>query len=182
MKTKVIAIKDLNPAPYNPRIDLKKGMDEWEALNNSLGKFGLVVPVVVNERNNVIIGGHQRVSVLKSQGIKEVEAIMVDLDDYDEKELNIVLNKAEGRWDFEKLETLLSEMTPEERKFTGFLDEDIEELDVAKRSVKEPEEKEQPFDIYISFERDADIKGWLEDHGITPPEIAPVTIINMEEK
>lgn len=182
MKTKTFEIKDLKPASYNPRVDLKKGMDEWEALNNSLGKFGLVVPVVVNGKNNVIIGGHQRVSVLKSQGVKEVEAIVVDLDDADEKELNIVLNKAEGRWDFEKLEELLEEMTPEERKFTGFLEEEIEELDVVPRDVKAPEEKEQPFDIYISFEDQNSIKEWLEEHGLTAPEITPVTIINMEEK
>lgn len=181
MRTKVVAIKDLNPAPYNPRIELKKGMEEWEALNNSLDKFGLVVPIVVNERNNVIVGGHQRIAVLKSQGVEEVEAVVVDLDDYDEKELNIVLNKAEGKWDFEKLEALLSEMTPEEKKFTGFLDEDIEEFNVT-RDVEPPELREPPFEIYVSFEKSEDIKGWLENHGLAVPEISTVTIIDMEGK
>lgn len=182
MKTKIFNIEDLNPAPYNPRIDLKKGMDEWEALNNSLGKFGLVVPVVVNEKNNVIISGHQRVSVLKTQGIKEVEAVVLNLEDDEERRLNIALNKIEGEWDFEKLEEVLSEMTPEEKMFTGFLEEDIDELNVVKRDVTPTEPKEPPFDIYVSFESKGLIEDWLEEHGLKAPEITPVTIINMEGK
>lgn len=187
MKTKTLKLKDINPAAYNPRVELKEGMDEWEALNNSLGKFGLVVPIIVNERNNTIIGGHQRVAVLKHKGAEEAEAVLLDLDDQREKQLNLALNRTEGRWDFEKLERLLSEMTPEERRFTGFLNEEIEELEINTTSAFAPEPaeepKEKPFEIYVSFEKDADIEGWLEEHGIeAPPQINPVTVIEMEEK
>lgn len=184
MKTKNYKIKDLKPADYNPRVDLKEGMEEWKALDNSLREFGLVVPVIVNEKNNVIIGGHQRIAVLESQGIKEVEAITVELDSADEKELNIVLNKAEGRWDFEKLEKLLEEMTPEEKKVTGFLESRFEQIDKVVEAGAEieakKETKEKPFYIYVSFDNKEDVIPWAEKNGIKTENIKDGAVFEME--
>jgi len=54
---KEMRIADLVPAPYNPR---KITDQAYAGLRESLQKFGLVDLLVVNKRNNRIIGGHQR--------------------------------------------------------------------------------------------------------------------------
>ena len=63
-----IKITDLIPSDYNPRI-----MPENEStkLRNSLETFGLVDPIVINLKNNHIIGGHQRFEVLIDQHLED---------------------------------------------------------------------------------------------------------------
>jgi len=111
MKIKKIPIKDINPAPYNPRKDLKPGDLEYEKLKNSIGTFGLVEPLVWNERSGNLVGGHQRLKVLIESGIKEVDVSVVDLDEYKEKALNLALNKIQGDWDSDKLDILVEELS-----------------------------------------------------------------------
>jgi len=108
-----VKIKELNPAPYNPR---KWSEDAIAQLTESIKSFGFVDPILVNgapSRKNVVIGGHFRLKVAKDLGINEVPVVYVDIPDIErEKELNIRLNKNLGDWDYELLaefdETLLS--------------------------------------------------------------------------
>ncbi len=127
-------VKELNPAPYNPR---KWSDDAIAQLTDSIKSFGLVDPILVNsspDRKNVVIGGHFRLKVAKDLGIKEVPVVYVDIPDIErEKELNVRLNKNLGDWDYELLaefdETLLSTI--------GF---DSEEIDaIFDLAVDEPE-------------------------------------------
>ena len=92
-------IQHIHPAPYNPRVSLTPNDDEWKSLSNSLEHFGMVLPLIVNERTGLLISGHQRLNVLKAQGKKEVEVVLVDYDDEQERLLNIALNKIDGGWD-----------------------------------------------------------------------------------
>ena len=93
-------ISDLKPAPYNPR----KSNEKQEAnLKKSLEKFGVVEPIVFNKRTGYIVGGHFRIRELKKLGYKEVDCVIVDLNEDDEKELNIRLNANTGEWDYDKL-------------------------------------------------------------------------------
>lgn len=95
-------ISDLKPAPYNPR----KSNEKQEAnLKKSLEKFGVVEPIVFNNRTGYIVGGHFRIRELKKLGYKEVDCVIVDLNEDDEKELNIRLNANTGEWDWEILAT-----------------------------------------------------------------------------
>ena len=55
-------IEELKPAEYNPRQASEKQYDD---LKQSIEKFGIVDPVIVNKRNNRIVGGHFRVRVAK---------------------------------------------------------------------------------------------------------------------
>ena len=55
MPTKVMKLKDIIPAEYNPRQDLQKGDFEYDRLKDSIDKLGFVKPLVVNSRNNVLI-------------------------------------------------------------------------------------------------------------------------------
>lgn len=98
-------IDELLPAEYNPRQISEKMKQE---LVNSINEFGLVDAIVVNMkegRENIIVGGHQRVMVIKDAfpEITEVPCVYVYLDLDREKELNLRLNKNTGDWDLEKL-------------------------------------------------------------------------------
>lgn len=94
-------ISDLKPAPYNPR----KSNEKQEAnLKKSLEKFGVVEPIVFNKRTGHIVGGHFRIRELKKLGYKEVDCVIVDLNEDDEKELNIRLNANTGEWNWEILQ------------------------------------------------------------------------------
>ena len=54
MKIEKRKLKDLNPAEYNPRIDLKPGDAEYEKLRRSIEEFGYVDPIIVNQDGTVI--------------------------------------------------------------------------------------------------------------------------------
>ena len=93
-------IADLIPAPYNPRQSTAK---QEKHLKESLEKFGMVEPIIFNKQTGYIVGGHFRVRELKKLGIKEIECVIVDLNEADEKELNIRLNANTGEWDWDTL-------------------------------------------------------------------------------
>lgn len=122
IKTKVMKVKDIEVAKYNPRKKLKPGDKEYEALNTSISNFGCVVPLVYNEATKTLISGHQRLTVLKNNGVEEVEVVIVNLPLSKEKALNIAMNKLDGKWDFDKLDGLLSEIAVNlgDVKLTGF--------------------------------------------------------------
>lgn len=108
-------IGELHPAAYNPRKDLKPGDPEYEKLKRSIEEFGYVEPIILNRRSGNIVGGHQRLKVLKSLGVTEVDCVVVDLDEQREKALNIALNKVGGGWDVPLLTDLLKDL-----EFSGF--------------------------------------------------------------
>ena len=120
-----IKVTELNAAQYNPRIALEPGMPEWEKLKTSIEQFGNVEPVVWNRRTGNVVGGHQRLAVLKSMGYESVPCSVVDLDEKEEKLLNIALNKIKGQWDYDKLEEILSGFDYEVATASGFSAEEI---------------------------------------------------------
>lgn len=187
MKTHVMRLADIRPAAYNPRKRLKPGDAEWDALKGSLEDFGLVEPLVVNIKDgkNVLVGGHQRYNVMKTTGVEETEVVIVELDDKEEKQLNIALNRIEGMWDYEKLEVIFEELSTEEILRTGFsqdeMDDILKDLDDAgagefydeddetatnTEPEREKEEKEKPFQIFLSFPTQEAAEKWLEDRDL----------------
>lgn len=111
MEIRKIKVEDINPAPYNPRVDLQPGDKEYEKLKNSITTFGFLIPIIWNKQTGNIVGGHQRYKVLLGQGLKEVEVSVVNLSLKKEKVLNLALNKIQGKWDQRKLATLIDELT-----------------------------------------------------------------------
>jgi DNA modification methylase len=94
---------DLVMAEYNPR-QLTK--DQYAQLKDSIMRFGLVDPLIVNknkDRKNILVGGHQRLRIAKEMGVESIPCVEVDLTLDQEKELNIRLNKNVGEWDFDAL-------------------------------------------------------------------------------
>jgi DNA modification methylase len=126
-----IPVSKINPAPYNPRLDLKPGDKEYEKLKDSIASFGYVEPLVWNKRTKTLVSGHQRLKILIEQGEEEVEVSVVDLPVKKEKALNLVLNKVRGEWDQDKLAVLLEELqkTPDfEIGLTGFDASEISQI------------------------------------------------------
>ncbi|WP_206917169.1 ParB N-terminal domain-containing protein [Alicyclobacillus suci] len=103
MRIETVKLENLIPAEYNPRIDLQPGDPEYEKLKRSIEEFGLVEPIVWNQRTGKVVGGHQRLKILQDLGVAETDVVIVDLDETREKALNLALNKIEG--EIEKLMT-----------------------------------------------------------------------------
>lgn len=162
MNIQKIKIESLKPAEYNPRKDLKPEDEEYQKIKKSITEFGYVAPVIVNS-NMTVIGGHQRLKVLKELGYTEVECVVVDLDQEKEKALNIALNKISGDWDNDKLEELLAELkqTDIDMDITGFSFDEVDnilkditgskeddfDLDQALEEIEEPITK--PGDVWL---------------------------------
>ncbi|WP_020621116.1 site-specific DNA-methyltransferase [Paenibacillus daejeonensis] len=129
MRIVTIPIEQINSAAYHPRVDLQPGDPEYEQLRESIEAFGYVAPIVWNERTGNMVGGHQRLKILRNRGDTEVTVSVVALDDRQEQLLNLALNKVEGRWDDEALATLLQELSAEGGglELTGFSAEEAAE-------------------------------------------------------
>jgi ParB-like chromosome segregation protein Spo0J len=93
-------VSELNEAPYNPRRMTEAAKSGLKA---SIDRFGMVVPMVWNKRTGNLVGGHQRLAVLKDGGMSgddEIEVVVVDVDDEKEKALNLALNNPGSRGKF----------------------------------------------------------------------------------
>lgn len=141
-----IKVEQLNEAAYNPRIPLEPGMPEWEKLRNSIVQFGNVEPIVWNKRTGNVVGGHQRLKVLKSLGYETIPCSIVDLSEEDEKLLNVALNKIKGQWDYEKLEELLSGFDREVATLSGFSEDEIAVILASNEDLWEDEEDYSEWD------------------------------------
>ncbi|WDL98141.1 ParB N-terminal domain-containing protein [Alicyclobacillus sp. ALC3] len=131
MDIQTIPVGKINPAPYNPRLDLQPGDPDYEKLKHSMIEFGFVEPLVWNKRTGNLVGGHQRFKVLVDEmKTDKVQVSVVDLDDAHEKALNLALNKIEGDWDRDALKDLLQELDTGEIDLylTGFDEEEIERM------------------------------------------------------
>ena len=145
MEIKELPLKELKPAAYNPRKKLKKGDKEYEKIKQSLLKFGYVDPIIVNE-DLTVIGGHQRLTVLKDLDYETAKCVIVDLPKEDEKALNIALNKITGQWDEALLADLLSDLQESDFNLdlTGF---EPPEIDDILSNVHDKELSEDEFDV-----------------------------------
>ena len=149
MEISKIKLTQIEPADYNPRTITEEARKK---LRNSIETFGLVEPIIINTKNNRIVSGHQRYDILldmlmESDNLAEREFDYLVKDDYGyifdfnqlqiknedyEKALNIVLNNTNlmGDYDYEKLESLLTELEFNgfDLTFTGF--DNLEDIDI----------------------------------------------------
>lgn len=133
MNLQTIPIDQLQPAPYNPRVTLRPGMPAYARLARSLTEFELVQPIVWNQRTSHVVGGHQRLQILRDRGATAIPCVVVDLPLEREKALNIALNNEQvgGAWDTGKLVDLVAELreTPDfDVTLTGFSEQDLKHL------------------------------------------------------
>ena len=164
-----MALSLLTPAPYNPRKDLRPGDPEYDRIKRSIEEFGLVEPLIWNERTRHLVGGHQRLKVLLDLGCSEAEVSVVDLDEAREKVLNVALNKVQGEWDMPLLADLLEDLGDADLdvSLTGFDLPEIEDLLAELREGPEVEEDEVPELPAVPVTGLGDL--WLLGGGAPPP-------------
>jgi len=135
----VVSVVDVVPVPWNPREISEK---DYAQLEHSMKIFGLIDKPIVNA-DMTCIGGHQRISVLRNQGVERVEVWMPErlLSKEEVRELNLRLNRNHGEFDYD---LLANEFEIEELFQFGF---DEEELGLPKDEKK----KKQKYKIDIEF-------------------------------
>lgn len=146
MEWKTLPIGQLKPAAYNPRKQLKPGDKEYEKIKNSIKEFGYVEPIIVNY-DMTVIGGHQRLNVLKDLGYEDVQCVVVHIEDeHKVKALNIALNKITGAWNETMLADLLVDLQSVDFNLdlTGFEAPEVEQLF---SKVHDKKVKEDDFDV-----------------------------------
>jgi DNA modification methylase len=86
-------------------------------LGESIKRFGLVEPIVWNKQTGHVVGGHQRLRVLRAQGESEASVVVVDLPAKEERALNVALNSPAiaGDWtdDLDRLLDQIQGDTPD---------------------------------------------------------------------
>ena len=133
-------IKDLKEYDKNPRTLTK---DQEDQLKKSVERFGLIDKPIINT-DNVIIGGHQRLRILKKLKISEIECYVPTepLEEKQVEELNIRLNRNHGSFDFDVLANVFD---PVELVEWGFNADDLigEISDVTDEEDEEPKKKKK---------------------------------------
>lgn len=151
MQIEKVRISELNPAEYNPRVRLRPGDAEYEKLKRSIQTFGYIDPIIINA-DGTIIGGHQRFFILQELGYDEIDVVKLDLDENEERALNVALNKISGEWDEEKLKDLLKDLKLDNYDFTitGFGEKELDDL-IADLEIPETTEDDD-FDTESAYE------------------------------
>ena len=152
MEWKTLSVDVLRPAAYNPRKKLKAGDKEYEKIKNSILEFGYVEPIIVNY-DMTVIGGHQRLTVLKDLGYTEVQCVEVHIEDENKvKALNIALNKITGAWNEQLLADLIVDLQSANfnTDFTGFEAPEIEQLF---SKVHNKDIQEDDFDVEAELQK-----------------------------
>ncbi|HZT78861.1 MAG TPA: ParB N-terminal domain-containing protein [Gemmataceae bacterium] len=152
LEVRLLPIKRLHPAPYNPRRRLRPTDAAYRKLEASIREFGLVEPLIWNETTGHVVGGHARLRILRRLGVKEVPVSVVRLTPAREKALNVVLNnrEAQSRYDPGKLADLLAELEDlPELELTGFDAADLASLRLEPAEELPPEEKANEVEITL---------------------------------
>lgn len=94
-----LAVASLKTPEYNNRTITDSAL---QGLNQSLSDFGLLAPPIVNIKDgrNIVVGGNQRVRVLRDAGEETTLCIVVELDEADERVANFTLNNREIQGEF----------------------------------------------------------------------------------
>ena len=171
-----ININNLKPAEYNAR---RINDEDYKKLQKSISTFGLVDPIIINLRNNVIIGGHQRYKALLDKNVKELQLLkMGDIgyvfyetnftlpDELHEKGLNLALNKLTGEFIEEKLQPVLEELTLSDFNIevTCFdeldLDDFTEDLEKETGEIKPPSQNDsqEVYELVITYHSENELK------------------------
>lgn len=136
LKIKMVKVEKLKASEFNPRAWSDPAT---EHLTESVRRFGMLLPLLVNEapgRENKVIGGNFRLKVAKDLGYTELPVVYVNLPDLKkEKELNVRLNKNQGDWNYDLLAEFFDDATLSEIGFTTEEIDDIFDVDVEEKET-----------------------------------------------
>lgn len=101
----------LAPADYNPRF---LSEEKFLMLQESLRKFGVIKPIIINGGNGILTAGHQRTRAMKAIGMTHCPAIRLqDINRTDEIRFNLYHNSVETNKSEVHLDLEGSELEPE---------------------------------------------------------------------
>lgn len=108
METIERALDTINVSKYNPRL---MKAQQYGGLLEALRQYGQTESLIVN-KDGTLVSGHMRMRAMKELGYETATVIMVDLNETDEKLLNLTMNNTAiaGQYDETKLAELLDEM------------------------------------------------------------------------
>ncbi|WP_455920507.1 hypothetical protein [Priestia megaterium] len=123
-------LDSIDTAHYNPRKDLRPGDVAYDRLKASILTYGYIDPMIYNERTGRLVGGHQRLKILRDLGIEKAQVSVVDLDEPQEKALNVTLNKVQGEFETTALAEVLQELEKEQFNLDnlGFNQQEFDDL------------------------------------------------------
>ena len=150
-QTETRKLNELSKWNKNPRKITKK---QAEQLAQSIGKFGLCQPIVVNA-DGTIIGGHQRFAILKKLRYESVDVTFPDcqLTEEEASELALRLNKNGGEWDYD---ILANQFDVEDLLAVGW---ECEDLGLAVDPLADSnQEKKTPCKMTITFQSVDDLQ------------------------
>jgi hypothetical protein len=145
-------VNDLIPYTNNPRIN-DKAVD---GVASSIKNYGFKVPIIIDSKNE-IIAGHTRLKAAKKLALTHVPCIIADdLTDKQIKAYRIADNRVSeaAEWDNNILKIELNGLD----EFTGFNEQDLEEIFFEDIAYKEQEEKNKPTELKIKFEKAEHVK------------------------
>lgn len=127
MHVQDVRVAELREADYNPR---SISEHDLESLRRSMRQYGVVQPIIANKRKgreNVVVGGHQRLRVLKELGHETVPVVYVDLDEGRERALNVALNRITGDFEDRPLALLVQSLRDDDEalRLTGLHEEEL---------------------------------------------------------
>lgn len=126
---RTMKVADIQRNPRNPRRELVAGDPHYESIKRSIDTFGLLEPLVWNERTGRLIGGHQRLQVLNDEGVEEVPVAVVDLDEAEAEAAGVALNRITGEWDPSELAAVLRDINAESEalaRATGYEENELQ--------------------------------------------------------
>lgn len=115
-------VADLKPYPGNPRQSNEK---QEQDLEQSLDRFNLAEPLVVNI-DGTVIGGNFRLRLLLKKGVEEIDVRVPnrELSKEEADELNLRLNKNQGMWDTDLLKEFGENMIGD----VGFSSDEMDDI------------------------------------------------------
>lgn len=154
MQIETVAISSLLPDPSNERAHGQKNID---AIKGSLAKWGQVEPLILNQRNGLLIGGHGRLTAMKALGMTEAKVVKVDLDNTQAAALRVALNRTAetAEWDITALQDTLRGLQADDFDLgaIGFDEEDLKTFGfgIDEAGLPNIEDVEQPGFQNVTF-------------------------------
>jgi ParB-like chromosome segregation protein Spo0J len=124
MQKKKVELKDINLDPRNTRKHDEKNI---KVIKESLEKFGQYRPFVIQKEGMIIRVGNGMYQAMQELGIKEADAVIIDLNDDEATALSIIDNRSSelATWDNDLLAECLKDMPDNLLNITGFDSEDL---------------------------------------------------------
>jgi ParB-like chromosome segregation protein Spo0J len=142
-----LKVSDINTDyDSNPRV---LNETKFDALKDSLKKFGNIQPIVVNNRTNNLISGHQRLRIMSKES-DTIDVWMVDVDEFKENAAAIALNNEVANYDQDMLKDIVESIDKENIHLTGFDDLEIKKIteEIDDSFMQGTEELSEKIDIY----------------------------------